>query len=68
MKELISKKLEEYSTERSKLLSQAKAHEDAMTRMRADAIAYGGAIQACEQIMAESEKSAAAAPESTPAS
>lgn len=53
MKELITKKLEEYRTEQSKLLSQAKAHEDAMTRMRADAIAYGGAIQACEQLLAE---------------
>lgn len=71
MKELIAKKLEEYRTEQSKLLSQAKAHEDAMTRMRADAIAYGGAIQACEQILAELEsqsgRSASPEPDPTPA-
>lgn len=67
MKELIAKKLEEYRSEQSKLLATAKSHEELAQRARADAIAYGGAIQACEQIMAESEKSAAAAPESTPA-
>ena len=56
MKELIAKKVEEYRSEQSKLLSQAKEHEDTAQRMRADAIAYGGAIQACEQILAMVEK------------
>ena len=70
MKELIAKKLEEYRSEQGKLLAAAKNHEDMAQRARADAIAYGGAIQACEQIMAEAEKlngPAVETPESTPA-
>ena len=53
MKELIAKKLEEYRSEQGKLLAAAKNHEDMAQRARADAIAYGGAIQACEQLLAE---------------
>ena len=58
MKELIAKKLEEYRSEQAKLISKARAHEEAMQQARADALAYGGAIQACEQLLAEIEKPA----------
>lgn len=53
MKEVIEKKLEAYRSEQSKLLATAKSHEELAQRARADAIAYGGAIQACEQLLAE---------------
>lgn len=68
MKELIAKKLEEYRSEQGKLLAAAKNHEDMAQRARADAIAYGGAIQACEQILAEleSQSGRSASPETDP--
>lgn len=52
MKDQIAKKIEEYRSEQSKLIAKARAYEEAMQQARADSIAFGGAIQACEQLLA----------------
>ena len=58
MKDTIQKKKEEFIKARDLLLERARAHEAEAQRLRADAIATGGAIQALDQLLAEIEKPA----------
>ena len=58
MKEVIQKKKDEFTKAREILIEKADAHEREAQRIRADVIAYGGAIQALDQLLAEIEKPA----------
>lgn len=60
MKETIQKKRDEFTKARDLLLAKAQAHEAEAQRLRADAIANGGAIQALDQLLAEIESHAEA--------
>ena len=59
---VIREKREEYSAQQQAMLAKMREHEESASRARADAIACGGAIQACDQILAEMEKRASTPP------
>lgn len=57
MKTTIQNKKEEFTRQRDELARRAEALDAQARELRKNIIAYGGAIQACDQLLAECESS-----------
>ena len=53
MKDTIHSKKEQYEREQAMLIEKIREHEGIVAKLRNDVIAYGGAIQACDQLLKE---------------
>ena len=53
MKDTIHSKKEQYEREQAMLIEKIREHEGIVAKLRNDVIAYGGAIQACDQLFKE---------------